>query len=110
MDSSVENTKYIEKIKNLRLLDDAFFGICIAEDDELIELILRILMNKADLKVLHSRNQYQIKNLLSHSAVLDVYAIDGNGRFYNIEVQRNNDGAYPQRARYYSSILDVDIL
>ena len=41
---------------------------------------------------------------------LDVLAVDSAGKLYNIEVQRKDDGAVPQRARYNSSLLDADNL
>lgn len=40
---------------------------------------------------------------------LDVLAEDKDGKMYNIEIQRNNHGAIPKRARYNSSLLDANI-
>ena len=36
---------------------------CFEDHDECAELVLRIIMNKEDLKVLHSKTEYVIQNL-----------------------------------------------
>ena len=41
---------------------------------------------------------------------MDIYAKDTAGKRYNIEVQREDKGAGAKRARYNSSILDVNSL
>ena len=41
---------------------------------------------------------------------LDAYATDAAGKKYDIEVQRADRGAGPHRARYHSSIMDVENL
>lgn len=41
---------------------------------------------------------------------LDVFAIDSEGRIYDIEIQRSDSGAVPKRARYNSSLMDCDYL
>ena len=74
------------------------------------ELLLHIIMGKSDLKVEEARTQYSIKNLAGRSVRLDIYAKDTAGKRYNIEVQRADKGAGAKRARYNSSILDVNSL
>lgn len=41
---------------------------------------------------------------------MDAYATDAAGKKYDIEVQRADRGAGPHRARYHSSIMDVENL
>ena len=93
-------------LRQLRLMDDTFFAACFDNDPQLTEFVLRILIGKDDLHVTEARTQYTIKNMTGHSAVLDALAIDAQGRVYNIEVQRDNRGAVPERARYNGSLLD----
>ena len=102
--------EYLEKIRKLRLMDDEFFSWCMEGSTECVELILRIIMDKEDLKVLSSQTQYAIKNLQGRSVRLDVMATDHSGRQFNIEIQREERGAVPKRARYYSSVLDSNLL
>lgn len=98
-----ENLKLIKKF---RLIDDIFFAVCFDKNPELAELILKIILDKDDLRITYCKTQYSIKNLHGHSVTLDAFAIDGTGKKYNIEVQKTDEGAVPQRARYYGSLID----
>lgn len=41
---------------------------------------------------------------------LDAYATDADGKKYDIEIQRADRGAGPHRARYHSSVMDIENL
>ena len=51
-----------------------------------------------------------IQNIYGHSSQLDILAQDSEGRYFNVEVQRSDEGAPARRARFYSSILDTHFL
>ncbi len=99
---------YAEIIQKLCLFDDCFMS-AVFEDIRLVELMLRIILDKPDLKVIRSKTQYNIKNLYGRSVRLDILATDSSGKIYNIEVQRDESGAIPERARYNSSLMDSHI-
>ena len=67
---------------------------------------MRIILEKDDLKVLKVETQKSVENLYGRSVRFDVFATDTKGKKYNIEVQRADSGAIPQRARYNSVMLD----
>ena len=92
--SSVMKPEYLELIENFRLMDDTFMSKCLENAPECIELMLRIILGKKDLKVVR----------------FDVFARDSKGREYDIEIQRANDGAEPRRARYNSALMDANAL
>ena len=77
------------------------------EDKKCVELLLKIILEK-DLTVEKVVSQYSIKNLQGRSIRLDIYAVDINNKHYNIEVQRDNGGAAPKRARYNSALMDAN--
>ena len=79
------------------------------EDKACTQLLLRIIMQKDDLVVEQVQTEYSVKNLQGRSARLDILASDRNGVQYNVEVQRAESGAGPRRARYNSSLMDVNI-
>ena len=56
------------------------------------------------------RIQSFIQNIFGHSSQLDILAQDSKGRYFNVEVQRSDEGAPARRARFYSSILDTHFL
>ena len=100
----------LEILRNFRLLDDTFFSECFDGNNECTELILRIILDMTDLKVLRTNTQRSVKNLMLHEARLDAYAEDSRGNAYDIEVQRSDAGAERRRARFYSSMLDSRML
>ena len=101
MCSAEQNRRKAEEaLKKLRPIDDNFFRELFRDNIELTEFVLRILMDKPDLKVTEQETQYDLKRLLgARSICLDVKATDADGRKINIEVQRSTAGAEPHRAR-----------
>ena len=81
-----------------------------ADNIECTELLLHIILNRQDLKVQSVTTQHELKNLHGRSIRLDIHAIDADGKEYDIEVQRDDNGALPQRARYNSSLIDAHLL
>lgn len=99
---------YLERIGRLRMLDDDFMSK-VFEDPKCAEILLRIILNRKDLTVQHVQVQHCIHNLQGRSVRLDIYAVDTNGKLYDVEVQRDDRGAGRKRARYNSSVIDADI-
>ena len=108
--SSVMKPEYIELIENFRLMDDTFMSKCLENAPECIELMLRIIIGKKDLKVVKSQTEYPIKSLQGRGVRFDVFARDSEGREYDIEIQRADRGAEPKRARYNSALMDANAL
>jgi len=100
----------LQRLKNFRLIDDDFFNKCFEENIDCIQLILQIVLDMPDLKVLDVRTQVFVENLLNRSVRLDILATDSNGRKFNVEIQRSDKGAERKRARYNSSMMDVSLL
>ena len=99
----------LEIIQNFRLMDDTFMNK-VFEDKECAELLLRVILGRDDLTVVKVVSQLELKNLQGRSARLDIYAVDNQGKQYDVEVQRNDEGAAPRRARYNSSLMDANVL
>ena len=79
------------------------------ENIPLAELVLRIITGKPDLVLLKCETQADMKRVTgARSVCLDAYATDSTGKKYDIEVQRSDNGADPHRARYHSSMLDIE--
>ncbi len=100
----------LKRIQALRYMDDDFFTVCLADNIEGAQLILRIVLQNDNITVTSVKTQEHLKNLQGRSAVLDVHAIDDNGKQYDCEIQRADDGAGAKRARHNSSLLDAHIL
>lgn len=99
--------EYLKRIEAFRLFDDDFMNACFEGSPECVQLVLRILLDKPDLKVIEVHTQMYITNLGKRALRLDVLAIDDSGKLYNIEIQRDDRGAGRRRARLNSSLLDA---
>ena len=106
----VMNPEYLALIDNFRLMDDDCMSKCLENAPEGIELMLRIIIGKKDLKVVKSQTEYPIKSLQGRGVRFDVFARDAEGREYDIEIQRSDHGAEPRRARYNSALMDANAL
>lgn len=100
-----ENTErrklLLSKIAQFRLFDDDFMSKVFEDDIEATEFLLKIILQRDDLKVIESKGQVTIKNLLGRSVRLDIKAKDTAGKMYNIEVQRADEGAGEKLAYFY---------
>ena len=106
----VMKPEYLAMLKDFRLMDDDFMSKCLENAPECIELMLRIIIGKKDLKVVKSQTEYPIKSLQGRGVRFDVFAKDSKGREYDIEIQRADRGAEPKRARYNSALMDANAL
>ena len=93
-------------IQKFRLIDDTFFNVCFDNYTEGMQLLLRIFFERDDLVVKHVITQQSADNLYGRGVRFDVLAEDSEGKLYDCEVQRANEGAIPRRARYNSSMMD----
>jgi len=98
--------KMWERIQGLRLMDDDFMTIVFSGDNKLTEFLLRILLDRTDLTVKQSLTQKEKHNIFGRSVRLDIFAVDTEGKLYNIEIQRADKGASEKRARYNLSMID----
>lgn len=98
--------KYLELIEQFRLIDDTFFDVCFDGSNECMQLLLRIFFNRDDIMIKEVVTQRSAQNLYGRSARFDVIAVDNDGKIYNVEIQRANEGANPKRARFNHSLID----
>ena len=101
--------EFLEEVKNFRLIDDIFFSVFFDNNPEDMEYVLRIILDKPDLKVLEVQPQKTLENIFGRSVRFDVFATDDTGKLYNVEVQRADAGALPARARYNSAMIDYHV-
>ncbi len=102
--------EYLARIKEFRLMDDIYFTSYFNDCPSCMELVLRIFLGRQDLHVVEVTTQKNLPNLYGHGTRLDVFAQDDDGKFYDVEIQRTDAGAIPERARFNSGSLDMKIL
>lgn len=104
-----QHAEDLKRIESFRLIDDDFMNACFDGNNEAVELILSIILNKPSIKVSRVETQKLMKNLAGRDICLDIDA-SSEGKEYNIEIQRADKGAEPDRARAHSSIIDAHTL
>ena len=107
LDSRYEKYKGI--IKNFTLMSDIFMRN-VFKKRECLEYVLQVIMEKQDLHVIDQIIQKDYKNLQGRSAVMDCVARDSTGKQFDVEIQQDNEGASPKRARYHSGLMDMNTL
>ena len=101
--------RYKDILKNLTIMNDVFMRN-VLKRRECSEYVLQVIMKEKELKIIDQVIQKDYKNLQGRSAVLDCVARDSGGRQMNVEIQQDNEGASPKRARYHSGLMDMNIL
>lgn len=100
--------RILDKIQNFCLMDDAFMSFVLKNNKKAIECILRIIFQDPGITVDEVIVQDVVPNLHGRAVRLDIHAIDGKGRHFNIEIQRDKYGVSPKRSRHNGAILDME--
>ena len=98
------------RIRNYRLLDNEFMLQVFSGRPDLVEHMLSVILEDNKLHVISVTADSYLGNLRGHTARLDIRAEDEDKKQYDIEVQRYDTPAIKKRARYYSSLVDVNAL
>ena len=109
--SEQQHQEDLQRLRDLRPIDDDFMRCLFKDNIPLAELVLRVITDKPDLKVISCETQKDMKRLAgARSICLDAYGTDSENKKYDCEIQRAEKGADPHRARYHSSVLDIENL
>ena len=108
VESRLEEIRQV--IKELCMMHNKFLNVMLDRNIPAAQRMLQVILKNDKIKVIDVRIQSFIQNLYGHSAQLDILAQDENGAYFNVEVQRSDEGASTRRARFYSSVLDRHFL
>ena len=96
-------------LDNMTMMSDMFMRN-VLKDQDCAEFVIQTIMQNKSLRIVDVVVELDLKNMHGRSAVLDCVARDADGKMYNIEIQQQEEGASPLRARYYASLLDMNTL
>ncbi len=106
-----EHQEDLKRLREFKPMDDDFMRCLFKDNIPLAEQVLRIITNKNDLVITDCQTQKDMKRLAgARSICLDAYGTDSENKKYDLEIQRQDKGADPHRARYHSSVLDIENL
>ena len=106
-----EHQEDLARLRGFRPIDDTFMRCLFRDNLPLAQLVLRIITGIEDLTLISEETQKDLKRLVgARSICLDVHGVDEQGRKYDLEVQRADEGARPERARYHAGAMDLESL
>lgn len=94
-----ELTEVQQIVQELCLMNNKFMNKVFENNIPAAELLLRIILKNDKIKVKEVKVQNFIQNLYGHSAQMDILAQDEAGVYFNVEVQRSDEGAPAKRAQ-----------
>ena len=101
----------LQRLRGFRPVDDTFMRVLFRDNLPLAEYVLRVITGKEDLHLTKEETQKDLVRLVgARGLCLDVHGVDDQGQHYDLEVQRADAGARPERARYHAGALDVENL
>jgi hypothetical protein len=100
-----------ELIDSLTLFDDDLMTIVFDGNIEATELLLSIILGH-EVRVISVRAQVELRSPYKKGRKIrvDILAKGVDGKRFNVEVQAEDSGADCRRARYHSSMVDVNML
>lgn len=106
-----EHQEDLQRLRGFRPIDDDFMRGLFRKNIPLVQMVLRIITGKNDLIITSCETQADMKRVTgARSICLDAYGSDNSGKKYDLEIQRADHGAEPHRARYHSSVMDIENL
>lgn len=105
-DEANRNIFFQRKIDSFRPLDDTFMNELFRDQKDLVQMVLRTVLESNDLQVEKVLIQDQYTNWQGRAIRIDVFARDLKGKLYDIEIQRAKHGAGAKRARFNLSAID----
>ncbi len=100
------NKETLSRVKNLRIIDDAFFRV-IASHKLVCQEMLRTLLDD-EMLIVKKVTPQKSESSLEREVILDALCELGDGTLCNIEMQKSNSNDDIKRVRFHASILTVN--
>lgn len=101
----------LKRLQEFKPIHDTFARLLFRDNLPLAQDVLRTITGIKDLVLTHEETQYDLKRLAgSRSLMLDVYGGDSAGRKYNLELERSDERATPERAEYHITGMNSEHL
>ena len=97
------------KILRATLMDDSYMRKFFDKDVKYIQYVLQVIMSDKGLVVKDVKTQKHLKGS-KRRVFLDIYAVGSDGTEYDIEIQRKDEEASPERAFFNLAMLKTDML
>lgn len=98
-----------ETIQQVNLFDDAYMSVFFDGSIECAQILVDEICGTG-YKVTSAITQPVMSKYQSHGIRLDVLAKDEAGNYHDFEFQTRLDDSLPQRSRYYSGVIEQNML
>ena len=105
----VRQARYEAILQQLTMMSD-LLARNVLKDPACAAYVLQVILEDPSLQIESLTVQKDYKNLYGRSATLDCVVKDAAGKLYDVEIQQEDEGAQPVRARYYSALMDMNTL
>ncbi len=100
----------LEAIRRMTPMDDILFANIYHDNIPAMNELLRVCLGDESISVTEVRTHAAIPNMQDHSVIFDAKARDGNGRLFDVEVQRVRGEDLLKRASFYAAMLQREAL
>lgn len=106
----INESDTMKPLKDLNLLDDFLFDVS-TEDLAVCKIMIELSMGVKLKSIRWKDGQKVIHNLPGKRGIrMDFYAEDEEGKIFNVEMQKRNEGNLPKRTRFYQALVDAPLL
>lgn len=97
-------------LQKLNLMDDFLFDVATV-DLETCKIIIELSLDITIRSIAWKEGQKVVHNLPGRRGIrMDFYVEDEDGRVFDVEMQKRNEGNIPKRTRFYQALIDAPML
>lgn len=106
----LDETEGRKSLQELNLLDDFLFDVA-TEDLEACQIMIELSLGIRLKSIRWKEGQKVVHNLPGKRGIrMDFCVEDGEGNFFDLEMQKQNRGNIPKRTRFYQALTDAPFL
>lgn len=110
LNKQMSRHEILASLQNLNLMDDFLFDVATV-DLEACKIILELSLGLEIRSIRWKEGQKVIHNLPGKRGIrMDFYVEDEEGKLYDVEMQKRNQGNIPKRTRFYQALVDAPLL
>ena len=109
-DAGYVSKRTYNPLENMNLMDDFLFDVATV-DLETCKIIIELSLGIKIREIQWKEGQKVIHNIPGNRGIrMDFYVEDSEGRVFDVEMQKRNEGNIPKRTRFYQALIDAPML
>ncbi len=115
LNMQMPDAEYVSKrtynpLEHMNLMDDFLFDVATV-DLETCKIIIELSLGIKIKEIQWKEGQKVIHNIPGNRGIrMDFYVEDSEGRVFDVEMQKRNEGNIPKRTRFYQALIDAPML